>query len=227
MEPQPERDRVLAQVWAHVPAPGRPVLVAVDGADGAGKTWFAADLARVADRPVVVATLDDFHHDRARRHAEGRTGETVWARSFDYAAVRRELVDPWLAGAGTPYRRRWHDLARDQRVDAAPEPVPAGGVLLVEGVFAQRPELADAWDLTVYVDAPDAVRLARMAVRDGVPGEPDHPDQRRYLEAQQLYREVCRPLERAGIVIDNAAPERPRIARIAAGVAHGAHNDQS
>lgn len=222
-----ERDRVLGQVWSLVPALRRPVLVAVDGPDGAGKTRFAADLARVADRPVVVAALDDFHHPRASRHAEGRTGETVWARSFDYAAVRRELVDPWRAGGGTPYRRRWHDLASDQQVDAAAETVPEHGVLLVEGVFAQRPELADAWDLAVYVDAPDKVRVARMAVRDGVPDDADDPDQRRYLDAQRIYRDACRPRESAGLVIDNADPGRPRIIQISPGLARVAQNDQS
>jgi len=222
-----ERDRVLAQVWAHVPTPGRPVLVAVDGADGAGKTRLAADLARVADRPVVVASLDDFHFPAAYRHAEGRTGRTVWARSFDYAAVRRELVDPWRSGAGTPYRRRWHDLATDQLVDAEPETVPERGVLVVEGVFAQRPELADAWDFAVYVDAPEDVRVSRMAVRDGVPHDPEHPDQRRYLEAQRIYRESCDPRESADLVVDNDDPDRPRIARVSPVLAHRAHNDQS
>lgn len=222
-----ERDRVMAQVWTHVPPGGRPVLVAVDGADGAGKTRFAADLARVAHRPVVVASLDDFHFPAAHRHAEGRTGETVWARGFDYDAVRRELVDPWQSGAGAPYRRRWHDLATDAFVDEPPTPVPAGGVLVVEGVFAQRPELAGVWDLVVYVDAPEDVRVARMAARDGVPRDPEHPDQRRYLDAQRIYRDRCRPAESADLVVDNADPARPRITRISPVLAVVAHNDQS
>lgn len=222
-----ERDRVLAQVWSRVPTLHRPVLVAVDGPDGAGKTRFAADLARVADRGVVVAALDDFHHLQAWRHAEGRTGRTVWSRSYDYAAVRRELVDPWRAGAGTPYRRRWHDLATDGRVYDEPEVVPQHGVLVVEGVFAQRRELADAWDLVVYVDAPDAVRLSRMADRDGVPEDPEHPGQRRYLAAQQIYREACRPRESADLVVDNDDPVRPRIARKSRGVVRGAQNVHS
>jgi uridine kinase len=222
-----ERDQVLEQVWSHVPALGRPVLVAVDGPDGAGKTRFAAHLAGVADRPVVVAALDDFHHPRVWRHAEGRTGRTVWARSFDYAAVRRELVDPWLAGAGTPYRRRWHDLAIDCAIDDPVMPVPAQGVLVVEGVFAQRPELAGAWDLVVYVDAPDDVRMSRMAVRDGVPDDAEHPAQRRYLDAQQIYRDTCRPLETADIVVDNGDAGRPRMVRIPPGLADVAQNGQS
>jgi uridine kinase len=75
------------------------VLVVVDGADGAGKTVLADELARLLPTSVR-ASLDDFHHPRAHRHALGRTGETVWERDFDYPAVRRELLDPWRRGSG-------------------------------------------------------------------------------------------------------------------------------
>jgi uridine kinase len=221
------RAALVRAVWDAVPRPDRPVLVAVDGPDGAGKTRLAADLATHTERPVVVAALDDFHHPRAWRHAEGRTGATVWARSFDYAAVRRELVDPWRAGAGTPFRPRWHDHSTDTYPDVPRAVVPPGGVLVVEGVFAQRCELADAWDLVVYVDAPAEVRVSRMATRDGVPDDARHPAQRRYLDAQLIYLEACRPLDAADIVVDNADPARPRIVRTRAGLAPVAHNDQS
>jgi uridine kinase len=147
----------------------------------------------------------------AHRHAEGRTGETVWARSFDYAAVRRELVDPWRAGAGTPYRARWHDVATDSHVEAPAATVPEHGVLLVEGVFAQRAELTDAWDLVVYVDASDEVRMSRMAIRDGVPDDAEHPDQRRYLDAQRIYHDLVAPRARADVVVDNTDAEEPLI----------------
>lgn len=187
------------------------MLVAVDGADGAGKTMLADELAPLVSGAVRVS-LDDFHHPRDFRHAEGRTGSTVWERSFDLEAVRRELLDPWRRGAGSPYRRRWHDLRSDRRVEAPSEPVPEDGVLLVDGVFAQRPELADTWDLVIWVHADDDVRLARMAARDGVTADRDHPDQQRYLDAQAIYRETCRPRERANVVVDNSDPAHPRIA---------------
>jgi uridine kinase len=197
-----------------VPRLGRPVLVVVDGADGAGKTVFADDLApRVPG--AVRASLDDFHHTRDHRHALGRTGETVWQRSFDYAAVRRELLDPWRSGADTAYQRRWHDLATDSHVEADDPPprVPDRGVLVVDGIFAQRPELADAWDLVVYLDVPDVVRVARMAARDGVSADLEHPDQRRYLDAQAIYDARCAPREHADVVVDNTDPGRPRVVR--------------
>ena len=99
----PERLAVLARVADALPDLDRPLLVAVDGGDGAGKTWFADELATVLadrDRVVVRASVDDFHHPRSHRHELGRTGETVWARSFDYRALRRELLDPWCVGPG-------------------------------------------------------------------------------------------------------------------------------
>jgi uridine kinase len=208
-----DRDRVLAEVWALVPTSARPVVVAVDGPVGAGKTTFADALAAVADRLVVRATLDDFHFPRVYRHAAGRTGETVWTRAFDYRAVRRELLEPWRREPGTPYRRRWHDPVSDTPVRDDPEPVPEGGVLLVDGVFAQRPELADLWDLVIYLDAPTEVRVPRMAARDGVSDDPEHPDQRRVLDAQQIYHDLVAPRARAAIVVDNGDVDAPHLVR--------------
>ena len=224
----PESAAAVSAVAAYVPDPAaldRPVLVAVDGGDGVGKTWFADALAlhlasRVGPSPspvpheryaVVRASIDDFHHPRAYRHANGRTGRTVWERSFDVAAVRRELLDPWRSGAGAAYRKRWHALATDAFVDEAPERVPEWGILVFDGVFAQRPELRYAWDLVVYVDAPDEVRVARMADRDGGSADPTHPDQARYLDAQRFYRDLVDPRARAHIVVDNTDLAHPTV----------------
>ena len=184
----PARLAVLAQVAEALPDLDRPLLVAVDGADGAGKTRFADDLRAVlggSGRTVVRASVDDFHHPRAHRHDLGRTGETVWTRSFDYRALRHHLLDPWCGGAGTPYRRRHHDLASDTLLDEPASEVPDHGVLVLDGVFAQREELRDCWDLVVWLEVPDAERVRRMAARDGVPPDPAHDDQRRYLDAQR------------------------------------------
>ena len=50
-------------------------IVAVDGADGAGKTVFADTLAAVMNDLGVVAiraSIDGFHRPRAERYARGR-----------------------------------------------------------------------------------------------------------------------------------------------------------
>jgi uridine kinase len=208
----PERSAALAHVVAGLPDLDRPMLVVVDGGDGSGKTWFADELAATLDdmgRTTVRASIDDFHHPRAHRHALGRTGETVWSRSFDYRALRHALLDPWGRGAGSPYRCRHHDLATDMHLDEPWLEVPVRGVLVVDGVFAQQAELSDCWDLVVWLDVPDEERVRRMAERDGVPDDSSHPDQQRYLDAQALYRAAADPVRSADLVIDNTDPERP------------------
>lgn len=212
--PTPERRAVLDAVADHVPAAGRPLLVAVDGTDGAGKTWFADELAEVLSargHRVVRASVDDFHFPREHRHQHGRTADSVWSRSFDYRALRRELLDPWLRGPGTPYRPAWHDVRTDALLDLDREAVPARGVLVVDAVFAQRPELEQVWDLVVFLDVPFEVSVVRMSARDGTPPDVDHPDQRRYVDAQGHYLRSCAPRERADLLVDNTDLCRPRV----------------
>ncbi|WP_067441064.1 AAA family ATPase [Nocardioides jensenii] len=192
----------------------RPVLVAIDGPDGSGKTHVARALAtELTARGLTTAhaSVDSFHHPREHRHALGRTPEAVWGRHFDYRAMRRELLDPWRRGPGATYTPVWHDVDADTYVDRVSASVPERGVLVVDGVFLQRPELVDAWDLAVYLDAPPEVTVARMSRRDGTPDDVGHPDQQRYLRAQEIYRETCDPLGLADLVIDNADWENPAL----------------
>jgi uridine kinase len=209
------RRALIASVADLIPEPPRPLLIAIDGVDGAGKTTFANELAdELQVRGLVVerASIDDFHHPREHRHRHGRTAEAIWSRHFDYRSLRRELVDPWLAGSGSAYRSTWHDVRRDEYVVCEPRVVPHGGVLVVDGLFAQRTELANAWDFVVFLDVPFDVSVARLAVRDGTPDDPEHPEHLRYVAAQRHYFDRCSPLAQADLVIDNTDVSAPAVA---------------
>jgi uridine kinase len=54
-----------------------------------------------------------------------------------------------------------------------------------------------------------------MAARDGVPDDASHPDQQRYLEAQEIYERICSPREHADVLVDNTDPRDPKIRRAA------------
>jgi uridine kinase len=212
----PARLAVLDEVASRIPVLDRPVLVAVDGVDGAGKTTFADELAAVVEstgrfEAVVRASVDGFHHLREHRHALGRTGETFWSRSYDYPALLRELVQPWRDGPGSSYRTAVHDVAAERPLDLPAAVVPEGGLLVVDGIFLQRDELHGSWDLSVFLDVPFDVSVSRMAGRDGTVDDPAHPDQARYVEGQRIYLSACDPRSRAGVVVDNADLARPRI----------------
>ena len=138
---------------------------------------------------MVRASVDEFHHPRALRHAEGRTGRTFFERGFDYAALRHVLLD-------LPAER-----------------VPDGGVLVVDGIFTQRDELTAYWDLAVFLDVPFEVSVSRMARRDGSPDDVSDPDQARYVDGQRMYFARCRPWTRADVIVDNSNLNDPRILR--------------
>lgn len=210
------KQALLDQISSWLTRPVRPLLVAVDGADGVGKTRFADDLADTLagnGTEVVRASVDGFHHPRDHRHAQGRNGETVWRRTFDYRRLRTELIDPWRRGSGRTFRTAWFDHRSDAEAPTEPRPVPEHGVLIVDGVFVQRPELVHAWDLVVYLDAPAAVGVARMAARDGLPNDPEDPGHRRYLDAQQIYRAQADPSGNADLVVDYTDFDQPRWGR--------------
>jgi uridine kinase len=41
--------------------------------------------------------------------------------------------------------------------------------------------------------------------------DPDHPDQRRYLDAQRIYHAACHPRVSADVVVDNTHLDRPLV----------------
>lgn len=127
---------------------GRTVWVGIDGCGAAGKTSLAAAVAAAVPSAVVVH-VDDFSGPRIR--------EWDWTR-FD-----AEVVQPLLAGRPARYQR-W-----DWDIDAGAEwhDIEPGHVVVVEGVSATRREVRVPWDLTIWVDAPRQVRLARARERDG------------------------------------------------------------
>jgi len=199
--------------------PAGRVVIAVDGLDGVGKTVFADGLAEVfaeAGAAVFRAGIDGFHRPRAERYARGRRSpEGFYRDSYDYATFRRVLLDPFRDGAqtsgATGFQLAAFDVTRDSPVESQWVTAPRDAVLVVDGIFLNRPELQDLWDWSVWLDAPFATTYARMELRDGCDPDPDAPANARYRQGQQLYLDEARPREAASIVVDNADLAHPRI----------------
>lgn len=210
------RAEVLRAVSSRVPQRGddSAVRVAVDGVDGAGKSVFAdelADVLRGAGRSVVRASVDDFHRPRAERYRRGRDSPSgFWLDSFDYPALRHDLLDPLAPGGTRRYRAAAHDVVTDRYIDEPWRVARPGTVLVVDGLFLHRDELHELWDMSVLLEVTVAVAAARMALRDGTSPNPEHPSLRRYVEAQRRYFQSCDPARRADVVIDNNDWYHPR-----------------
>jgi len=180
------RSAVLAAVATRIDALPRPALVGVDGVTAAGKTTFAAELVALVSPPAVRISVDDFHRPEAERHARGRGPESYYHDTFDLPGVREALG----------------------RVDAQ-------AVAIVDGVFLLRPELADLWDLTIFLAVDRAVALERAIVRDAARMNGVEAARARYasryVPGETLYLEAVDPETRADIVVDTIDPRRPRL----------------
>ncbi len=191
--------------------------MAIDGVDGAGKTTFAdalAEILRERHREPIRISIDDFHNVRAIRHRRGDSAEGFWRDSFNYSQLVADVLDPLGPGGTHRFRRAAHDLPSDAEVRPPEELAAPGAVLVLDGLFLHRDELCDMWDLSIWLDVPFEVSIARMAARDGTHPDPGHPSVARYVDGQRLYLARCDPASRADVVIDNSDPDVPAFVRL-------------
>lgn len=212
------RSTFLRELADAVPLPspaGSSILVGIDGVDGAGKTVLADQLAAALRGRTRVerVSIDGFHRVRTERYRRGRhSPEGFWHDSYDYDAFHREVVRPFRSDAGT-FLRAGHDVDTDDLLDGPRVPVVAGSLVIVDGIFLHRPELRDAWDFTIFLDVPFRESARRMARRDGLPADPDAPENARYVGGQRIYLDECDPRGAADLVVDYGDLARPSIRR--------------
>lgn len=210
------QDPLLSWIASETPSPRfNYVLMAVDGPDGSGKTTFAVQLAeelRRQGRDAVVIHADHFLNLSGIRYRRGRRSpEGFWLDSYNYAALRRDVLTPLGARGDGRYRPTVIDPYRDVLVRPEPQQAAPGTVVIVEGLFLHRDSLSTCWDYSIFLGVPFAVTARRLADRDGTPADPDHPQMRRYVEGQRIYYRSCRPWLRANRVIANSDPGAAKI----------------
>ena len=220
----PERAAVVSALADRILRLGPQRLrVGIDGLTAAGKTSFGHELAEYvsqAGRPVLRASLDDFKRPWSERHLYDReSGPGYYRNAFDYDAVTRLLLDPAAPdGTGACVLCGIDPLTQLDHSDVV-TPAADDAVLIVDGVFAFRPELDDRWDFRVWLEIDPQQSIRRGAARDqdwaGSEAEAVHRD--RYLPAEQLYLAEVDPLRLVDVVIDNSDFARPRILSVPPG----------
>lgn len=219
MNPGTQRQELLERLAASVARVERPhpVRVAIDGPDAAGKTTLADELAPLVEgrgRPVIRVSVDCFHRPREARYRRGELSpEGMYFDTFDYDAVRNVLLEPLGPTGDGRYCPAVFDLKSDEPIrlewrQAAPE-----AVVLCDGVFLHRPELAGLWDLTIFLETDLDVSVGRAIERDSawLPSREAARERYRlrYTPAQRFYFREVDPAARADIVIENTDPSAP------------------
>ena len=197
--PRLKRDESLLQSVLHAirsrrPAVAGTMLVAMDGPGGAGKSVLATSLAE-KDIHISVVSIDDFYVPLNRR-VHGRDAVLAPWTNIDVPRLLREVFQPLAAARHGSYRR--YDWGRDGMAER--RVVPPGGIVLVEGVYAMAPPLADCYHFKVWMECPRKLRLARGLARDGAEALGQWRDQ--WMPAEDRYASTHRPMDRADLVLD-------------------------
>ena len=225
--PDNVRSRVVGQLVELIVAIERPhpVRVAVDGRSGAGKSTLSDELVaqlRLRGRAAIRASIDDFYGLWLDKHNRRfLTAETFYSDAYDFPTLHALLLGPLGPGGSRRYRTRWHDGWKEGEI-AEPERVaPDDAVLIFEGVFLLRPELASTWDLHVFLDIDAEQSLEWGVERDLTLDEPALRESRRagrilvyrerYLPADERYLREVDPKALADVVIDNRDLDAPRL----------------
>ncbi len=150
---------VPQELIEHIAALPAPVRVGVTGRVAVGKSTFARELASAlaaAGRTGVVLGTDGFLFPTHILEARGLMRRKGRFETHDVPALL-DAMTSW--SAGTQVRVPVYDhLAYDRLPD--PVPLPPGDVLVVEGLLAAHPEVADRLHHRIFLDAtdPDHVR---------------------------------------------------------------------
>lgn len=179
-------------------------IIGIDGLGGSGKTTLAQSIQRElldGSRQTVLIHLDDHIVPSSHRY---HTGMPQWREYYELQweviGLKSTLFD-FLTSPHLLFHVPFYDKHTDRIIQKQLD-VQEDAVVLVEGVFLQRPEWIEYFDAVIFVDCPFHTRKGRVTSRDGYLGDEAailKAYETRYWPAEDYYMDTIRPKEQATI----------------------------
>jgi uridine kinase len=172
-----------------------PVLVALDGRSGAGKSTVAVQVG--AQVGALVIDGDDFYRGGTDAYWDALGPAEKMDLVIDWER-QRSLLEQLRRGEAVTWQPYDWD-ADDGRLGA---PVTAGpaAVVLLNGAYSARPELSDLYSQRVLLTVARDVRRERLLRREGERYRAEW--EARWSEAEDLYFDVLMPPAAFDLVLD-------------------------
>lgn len=168
---------------------GHPLLIAISGFGGAGKTTIAAQLAKFI-KPVYVVHIDDFI---IKENSLKDTRETA----FDRDRLERQVLIPGVNGRQASYQKliwRKNKLTNFHKI-------PKVDYLIIEGISVYHPDIIKYYDLLIWIDTDLDTSAKRGHHRDQSNENAKMWDF--WKENDRKYFEKYHPRDHADIIISN------------------------
>ncbi|MEI8341752.1 MAG: uridine kinase [Verrucomicrobiota bacterium] len=146
--------------------PAAPLIIGIAGGSGSGKTVLAKKIIAQLGRRAVLVSQDWYYHDRSGLPPKEQLALNFdHPSSFDAALLRRHLVE---LKAGRPIRPPHYEYATHRRTEGDTT-LKSSPVIVLEGLLIlHNAPLRNLIDLSVFIDVPADIRLARRIRRDAV-----------------------------------------------------------
>ncbi len=181
---------IVAKIKGHT-FEHKPILIAIDGFGGAGKSTIAQKLKDELGNTYVIS-IDDFI---IKEKLQEQTADETY---FDRKRLEDEVLLP--AKYGVPMHYRQLEWIENKLGD--PIEVPTVGYLIVEGISSTHPDIAKYFDFKVWIDTPMETAKERGRARDGGNENATHWDL--WAANDLLYQEKYHPEQQADFIVGNS-----------------------
>ncbi len=191
-------------------------VIGINGIDTSGKTKFAEAFGKFLlskKYKIQIINLDDFHNPKKIRYSGENQAENYYNKSFNIQTIVNKLLIPIHQKNKFDIVLDVLNLQTDTYEIKKIYTFDKDTIVIFEGVFLFRKELASFIDYKIFIEIPLEESKNRARLRD-VPlyGEEvlkKYDD--KYLPAQKRYIQEILPSQIADMVIDNINWEFPKI----------------
>lgn len=166
------------------------VIISIDGDCGSGKTTYTELINQVFDANVFH--MDDYYLPMAMRDENWRQ---IPAGNMDLSRFRQEVLEPARQGDDINYRpfncqkKAYEDVSL----------IEAKKLTVIEGSYSQHPDLADYYDLKIFLTCDREIQIGRLMKREG-----DYYPmfESCWMPLERMYHEKYQIRDKANLVVD-------------------------